>query len=124
MLKSSLKPAEIRETNKKPKALDLFCGTKSVSRALEDLGYEVVTLDVRPECQATYTVDIRNWRFWEFCEPGEFEIVWASIPCTEFSQALTTRQRDLSTADSIARRTLKIIRWLNPKKYFIEFKRL
>ena len=80
----------------------------------------MVTLDVRPECKATYTVDIRKWHFWRFCEQGKFELVCASISCTEFSQALTTRQRDLGTADSIARRNLKIIRWLNPRKYFIK----
>ena len=80
----------------------------------------MVTLDIRRECQADFVVDIRKWPYWKFYDPGYFDIIWASIPCTEFSQALTTRERNLRMADSIARRTLNIIRWLSPKKFFIE----
>jgi site-specific DNA-cytosine methylase len=87
---------------------------------LEDLGYEVLNLDNRKECQATFTVDIRDWDYKKVCNPGEFALIFASIPCTEFSQALTTRERDLSTADAIAKKTLEIIEWLKPEKYFIE----
>ncbi len=98
----------------------MFCRTKSVTRILEELGNAVTTLDVRPECKADFTVDIRIWKYWTKCHPGDFEIIWVIIPCTEFSQALTMRNRDLRTAVSIARRTFKIIRWLKPKKFFIE----
>ena len=111
---------QMRSSEVNSKALDLFCGTKSVTRTLEGLGYEVVTLDIRRECQADFVVDIRKWPYWKFYDPGYFDIIWASIPCTEFSQALTTRERNLRMADSIARRTLNIIRWLSPKKFFIE----
>jgi thymidylate synthase ThyX len=31
-----------KEVQDKPRALDLFCGTKSVTKTLEDLGYEVL----------------------------------------------------------------------------------
>jgi site-specific DNA-cytosine methylase len=106
--------------SERKRALDLFCGTKSVTRTLEELGYAVTTFDVRPEFKANFTVDIRKWKYWTTCRPGDFEVIWASIHCTKFIQALTTRDRDLRTADSIARRTLKIIRWLKPKKFFIE----
>ena len=54
---------QMRSSEVKPKALDLFCGTKSVTRTLEDLGYEVVTLDIRRECQADFVVDIRKWPY-------------------------------------------------------------
>ncbi len=109
---------ESAEVSEGKRALDLFCGTKSVTRTLNELGYTVTTLHVRPECEADFTVDIRSWKYWKTCRPVDFEIIWAIIPCTEFSQALTTRDRDLRTADSIARRTLKIIRWLKPKQFF------
>ena len=84
------------------------------------MGYEVMNLENRKECQATFTVDIRKWDYKKICKPGEFALIFASIPCTEFSQALTTRERDLKTADSIAKKTLEIIQWLKPEKYFIE----
>ena len=93
-----------KKEKERPRALDLFCGTKSVTRTLEDIGYEVVNLDNRKECQATFTVDIRKWDYKKICKPGEFALIFASIPCTEFSQALTTRERDLKTADSIAKK--------------------
>ena len=101
VLKSSI--GQVKNSGVKPKALDLFCGTNSVTRALEDLGYEVVTLDIRQECQADFVVDIRTWQYKRFYDPGYFDVIWASIPCTEFSQALTTRERNMRMAYSIAR---------------------
>ncbi len=67
-----------------------------------------------------FTVDIRDWDYKKVCNPGEFALIFASIPCTEFSQAFPTRERDLSTADEIAKKTLEIIEWLKPEIYFIE----
>ncbi len=109
-----------KEVQDKPRALDLFCGTKSVAKTLEDLGYEVINLDNRKECHATFTVDIRDWDYKKVCNPGIFALIFASIPCAEFSQAFTTRKRDLSTTNAIAKKTLEIIEWLRPEKYFID----
>ncbi len=54
---------ENAEVSERKRALDLFCGTKSVTRTLEELGFAVTTFDVRPECKADFTVDIRNWKY-------------------------------------------------------------
>ncbi len=54
---------ESAEVSERKEALDLFCGTKLVTRTLEKLGYAVTTLDVRPECKAHFTVDIRSWKY-------------------------------------------------------------
>ncbi len=61
------------QSAREKRALDLFCGTKSVIRTLEELGYEVTTLDVRPECKADYTIDIRKWKYWTTCRGNDAE---------------------------------------------------
>jgi site-specific DNA-cytosine methylase len=120
LVENKIEVTEKVTQKQKKRALDLFCGTKSVTRALEDLGFEVVTLDIRKSCAPTYATDILEWDYKKCCHQHEFEVVFASVPCTEFSKALTTRPRDLKLADKIARKTLEIISWLQPEKYFIE----
>ena len=89
-----------------------------MTHALKNLGFDVVTLDIRKSCGPTYVTDILEWDYKNCCQQREFEVVFASVPCTEFSKALTTR--NLILADKIARKTLEIISWLQPEKYFIE----
>ena len=104
----------------KPKALDLFCGTKSVTRALETLGFEVFPLDNRPSTKPSFCTDILGWSYKETFEPSTFQLIFASLPCTELSTALTTRERDLVLAEKLIMKTLEIIEFFQPKEYFIE----
>ena len=53
-------------------------------------------------------------------KPGGFDVIFASVPCTEYSMALTTRPRDLQKADAVVERTLEVIQFLKPRKWFIE----
>ena len=41
-----------------PLMLDLFCGTKSVSRIFAAHGWDTFTLDIDPACNADLTCDI------------------------------------------------------------------
>ena len=70
-----------------PRLLELFCGAKSVGRAFEAAGWEVVSLDIVSKFELL--CDIRSWDYTTF--PGHFDMVWASPVCTEYSRALTTR---------------------------------
>ena len=70
-----------------PRLLELFCGTKSVGRAFEAAGWEVVSLDIVSKFEPTILCDIRSWDYTTF--PGHFDMVWASPVCTEYSRALT-----------------------------------
>ena len=72
-----------------PRLLELFCGTKSVGRAFEAAGCEVVSLDIVSKFESTILCDIRSWDYTTFL-PGHFDMVWASPVCTEYSRALTT----------------------------------
>ena len=103
-------------------ALVLFCGTKSVDRALEAEGFYVQSLDMDPSCNSTWCANILEWENWRGIEPGTLDFIWASPPCTQYSRARTTAKtpRDLHGADRIVYRTLEIITHLRPKAYLIE----
>ena len=98
------------------KLLELFSGTKSVGKVAEQLGYEVVSLDLK---NADINIDILNWDYHQY-QPKHFDVIWASPPCTEYSIAKSTGVRKIEEANQIVERTLNIIEYLNPKYYIIE----
>jgi len=111
------------------KFLVLFSGTGSVEKMLHLLypNCEIVTLDNRPEFRPTHCVDIERWaddRHWanNYCQyhRGEFDMIWASPPCTEYSMAKTIGERDLKGADARVQATLKVIEKLEPQYWFLE----
>ena len=100
-------------------ALELFSGTGSVRKVLEAKGWQVTSLDNDPKAGADITCDICAWDYTTF-EPGHFEYVHASPPCTEYSRALTSRPRDLAVGDALVDKTLEIITHLRPRWWTIE----
>ena len=101
------------------RALDLFSGTGSVRRVLEEEGWEVVTLDASPKWGADIVEDILTWDYTVF-PPNTFDLVAASPPCIEFSRALTTRSRRLGLADKLVCKVLEIVQYFNPTWWWIE----
>ena len=97
--------------------LELFSGTGSVGHVATDMGYEVTSVD--RDMPATFNCDIMQWDYQTF-PPKHFHVIWASPPCTEYSRALTTRSRDIESANEIVQRTLDIIEYLEPKYFMIE----
>ena len=45
------------------RALDLFCGTKSVNDALQKMGYRVVNHDSDPKTNPDICEDIMKWKY-------------------------------------------------------------
>lgn len=79
---------------RKGRLLELFKGTGSVGHVFEHNGYKVTSLDFERKWKPDICTDILKWDYKKAFKPGDFEVIWASPPCTEYSRALTTRPRN------------------------------
>ena len=106
----------------RPKMLDLFSGTGSVTRVFEEHGYEVVSLDLDPKFNPTICTDILSWDYKNAFQTGYFEVIFCSPPCEQYSTARTTAStpRDLEGADALVKKALEIISYFQPQKWFLE----
>ena len=98
--------------------LELFAGTGSVGEAFRERGWEVVSLD--RDMDADLRMDIMDWDYRRDFEPGHFDMIWASPPCTEYSVAKTRGVRRIPEANLVVQRTLEIIHYFHPIAYFLE----
>tara|TARA_R100000805_G_scaffold17823_1_gene21328 strand:- start:18 stop:800 length:783 start_codon:yes stop_codon:yes gene_type:complete len=114
------------------KVLELFSGGGSVGKVCKLLGYECVSVDI--EFEATHKVDILDFDYKQY-KPDEFDIVWASPPCTYYSglqrswigkkkkdgiYTIEKHNKDLENSDKLVERTLEIIDYFKPKLWFME----
>eukprot|EP00976_Prorocentrum_cordatum_P066833 1178477-Prorocentrum_minimum.AAC.1 len=110
--------------NQTLRALVLFSGSGSVERALQQRfpRIRITSLDIDPKSAATQICDIRQFVQTESpaYSPGDFDLIWASPPCTEYSRAMTTRPRDLAAADLLVASTLACLVYLKSTFWFIE----
>ena len=116
-------PAGPKNKAEEPKkwALDLFCGrTHSVGNRLKQLGYHVVSLDIEPKANPDICINILHWDYWNHYKSRKFEVVTASVPCQEYSQAKTTGIRDIQYSDRLVRCVRKLIEYFQPKFWWIE----
>jgi hypothetical protein len=99
--------------------LDLFSGLGGASEAMRLAGWDVVTVDVEPRFNCTYTADLLTW---ECPDHAGFDLVWASPPCTEFSRSFLPWLRGKYPDPNLdlVRSALRIIRQVSPKYWIIE----
>lgn len=99
--------------------LELFSGTGSVKKAVGNQFDEIISIDLLQKFNPTICIDILQWDYKQY-PPEYFDCIWASPPCTEYSKAKTQGIRNLELADSIVLKTLEIIHYFKPVKWFIE----
>lgn len=99
--------------------LELFSGTKSVTKAMQ--GHTIVSLDILPKHSPTICANVLEWDYKQY-PPGHFDAIWASPPCIEYSilKHNTGMATNMALADAIVLRTLEIIAYYEPDKWFIE----
>mgnify|MGYP000513010207 FL=1 len=72
------------------KILDIFSGTGSVAKMCNKLGYECVNIDISDKYHKPIILaDIMKWNFKSY-KPKYFDIIFAGVPCTEYSISTTT----------------------------------
>lgn len=117
------------------KVLELFCGTKSISRAFEERGHETFTVDWEKSFEPTLCADVGLLtvdQIKELCG-GIPDVIWASPDCTSYSVAAISRHRKrepngnlkavtpyAEKCDKINAHLVELIKELNPKYWFIE----
>ena len=98
------------------KLLELFSGTGSVGTVAKDMGWTVVSLDLKG---ADINCDILQWKYKKY--PVKYwDMIWASPPCTEYSIAKQTGVRKIEEANKIVIKTLEIIKYFKPRIWFVE----
>ena len=102
-----------------PRALFLCSGTGSVGEPFRDAGWEVIYVDWCPRFNPEIATDITTWNYQAACEPGYFDVIWASPDCTQYARAKTTGPpRDLEKADKLVQACLDISVYLQPAYWF------
>ena len=83
------------------------------------MGLEAVSLD--RDMEADIKTDIMDWDYKTY-PPKQFDLSWASPPCTEYSAAKTigTRGRGIEGSNKVVARTIEILRYLDPKYWVME----
>jgi site-specific DNA-cytosine methylase len=99
------------------RVLELFSGTGSVGKCCDKLGWDKVSVDLL--LPADHECDIMDFDYKQYPK-DHFDIVWASPPCTEYSQAKTQGIRDIEGANKIVLKTLEIIKYFDCEFWFLE----
>ena len=115
------------------KVLELFSGTGSVGKVCKQLDWDVVSVDLL--LPADHQVDIMNFDYKQYPK-DEFDIVWASPPCTDYSNlqscwlgrkkkdgVIYTKEimeKNMDEADKLVLKAFEIIEYFNPHYWFLE----
>lgn len=120
----------------KLKVLELFAGTRSISKAFEKAGHETYSVEWDKDFEnITLYEDINNLtaeKVIEMCG-GVPDVIWASPDCTTYSVAAISRHRVRESdgnlkakseyaafCDRTNKHVLELIKELNPTYWFIE----
>ena len=118
------------------KVLELFAGTRSISKAFERAGHECFTIEFdTTHPNISWYAPVERVLPEDILERfGHPNVIWASPPCTTYSVAsishhryedplthnLEPKTREARHADELVSYTLDLIKALNPEAWFIE----
>ncbi len=119
------------------KVLDLFAGTRSISKAFEEKGHETYSIEWDKDFEnITLYEDINNITAEDVIKlcGGVPDVIWASPDCTTYSIAAISHHRrkneETNSLDAVSdyakfcdktnKHVLDLIKELKPKYYFIE----
>lgn len=104
------------------RVLDLFSGTGSIEKTLKRVlpGAEVVSVDFDPKFRPTIVADVLELDYRGLWREGEFDVVWLSPPCTNYSLARNSVPRDFRHSDRLVKRGMEIVEYLKPRHFFME----
>ena len=102
--------------------LELFSGSGSIGKAFRERGWQVISVDNDPRCDATIREDISAFSARDH-NIEHVDCIWSSPPCTNYSVArrsAVTTAEDLESSDELVRKTLEIARDLGNPPLFVE----
>ena len=113
--------------------LELFSGTGSVGKCCKELGWDVVSVDLI--LPADHEVDIMDFDYKQYPQ-DTFDLIWASPPCTEYSNlknawlnrpdkngVILTKElleEKRKESDKLIAKTLEIIEYFKAELWFME----
>ena len=105
------------------RALELFSGTKSVSKILRAQGHETVSLDICPRHAPELCMSILDFDETAYA-PDHFDAVWASCPCEAYSiarsNAIIPRDVVMTASDKLVVKTRQIIAYFTDALWIVE----
>lgn len=119
------------------KVLELFSGTHSVGKVCEELGYEVISVDItdyKGKYPPTHKCNILDFNYKQY-PIGYFDIIWGSPPCVNYSKlqdcwlnrtrkgiffTKEVMEQNMIESDALVQKTFEIIDYFKPHKWYIE----
>lgn len=96
--------------------LDLFSGLEGASQAMRDRGWRVTTVELDSTFRPDVVGDVSRLPI-----RGQFDLVWASPPCTEFARESMPWSRTGQPPDlTLVNAALEAVRHLRPTWWVLE----
>lgn len=112
------------------KTLELFSGTKSFSKIMKAKGHSTLTIDNDRTLNPDMIIDLLAMQPESFSK--DYELIWASPPCTAFSVASIShhwkggwrkyipKTKEAELGLKLLEKTIEIIAYIKPRKWYMK----